>query len=70
MPVQEMFVSALLRVLNDPLNRRSGWQWAVSYWDYRGASYWKRRSLFEEAAKKIREAGLDPNTFGREIAAA
>jgi hypothetical protein len=66
-PANRMFRETVLRVLKDPLNHRDQWQWADGYWDTSDLrSEPGIRALYASALQLIRDAGFEPERFGRE----
>jgi hypothetical protein len=67
-PIQSLFGETLLKVMRDPLNNPTKWNWANSYWrDDIAGSFEEARHLQAAAAYRVRDAGFDPMTFGQHL---
>ncbi len=65
-PALRLFRDRVLCVLKDPLKHPDEWQWAMCYWDTKNLSVEPEvPALFDEAVRTIRQAGFDPDRFGR-----
>jgi hypothetical protein len=65
-PIEALFRETILKVMRDPLNHPSKWDWANCYWqDEIAGSVEEGQTLQTAAAYKLNDAGFDPMTFGR-----
>lgn len=65
-PIEALFRETILKVMREPLNHPSKWDWANCYWqDEIAGSVEQGQTLQTAAAYKLSDAGFDPMTFGR-----
>ncbi len=65
-PIEALFTETMLKVMRDPLNHPSKWDWANCYWRDEIAGSVEEGGILQTAANyKVSNAGFDPTAFGR-----